>query len=165
MLSVLTLKSSIDFFFLFYNKRGIKNVEFSFKTKQKNIKNTFSGRGGLRRLMMAAVSQTCGLWILTLMRNLGPGSAAVASTCLHTNLPWVAIPHVLDGEKVSHLGVYWQKRLTVWLSVWHSKLLKVNKAHLPSLLGNPPLTDNQNLVCSDYSGQPLIHLHNTQLIR
>lgn len=52
--------------------------------------------------MVAAVSRTCGLWIQNLTLNLCPGPAAVASTCLRTNLPWPATPHALHGDKGSH---------------------------------------------------------------
>lgn len=39
----------------------------------------------------------------------------------------------------------------------------VIKARLPSLLSNPALTDDQNLVCSDYRGQPLTYQNNSLL--
>lgn len=52
--------------------------------------------------MAAAVSRTCGLWIRNLTLNPCPGPAAVASTCLRTNLPWLATPRALHGDKGSH---------------------------------------------------------------
>lgn len=52
--------------------------------------------------MAAAVSRTCGLWIRNLMLNPCPGPAAVASTCLRTNLPWPATPRALRGDKGSN---------------------------------------------------------------
>lgn len=91
--------------------------------------------------MAAVVSQTSDLWIPCLSRS--PALAAVASTCLRKGLPLPTIPRALDGKTRD--------------SVKHCQADVQSVARLPSTLGYPALVNDQDLVCADDGGQPLIH--------
>lgn len=76
-------------------------------------------------------------------------------------------PHVcIQASLEKQLLVSWMERKGVtwsWVKKGMCRMVitvtseqQVNKAHLPSSFSDPAVADNQNLVCSDYGGQPFI---------
>lgn len=89
---------------------------------------------------MEAAESSLRLQLCILCPNRSPVLAVVAATCLRKGLFLVAIPHAFNGKRSDSVNC---QGTDVW-----------SVAHLLSTLGNPALTDNQNLVCSDDRGQP-----------